>query len=179
MTTPLTLPTSPGIAQLLYLLDEAFESTSNDHSLLGNLRSLRSEDWLWVPPGGSRSSCDIVRHVGGCKFMYHEYAFGGATLTWEDPLVDGVQDGGDALGSVASAIAWLRAGQERLRHGIAALNDDAELLRPRLTNWGEWEETRWIIAVLIQHDLYHAGEINHLRSQHQGSDRWEYDAGEG
>jgi uncharacterized damage-inducible protein DinB len=164
----------PAISQLLYLLDEAFESTTNAHSLLGNLRSLASEDWRWVPAGGSRSIGEIVRHVGGCKFMYHDYAFGGATLTWEDPLVDGV----DALASSASAIEWLRAGQERLRRSIAALDDDAELLRLRLTNWGEHEETRWIIAVLIQHDLYHAGEINHLRSLHQATDRWAYDVGE-
>jgi len=26
---------------------------------------------------------------------------------------------------------------------------------------------------MIQHDLYHAGEINHLRSLHQGTDQWE------
>ena len=112
MTTPPTLPTlptPPGIAQLLYLLDEAFETTTNDHSLLSNVRSLRPEDWLWAPPGGSRSIRDIVRHVGGCKYMYHDYVFGGATPTWEDPLVDGVLDGGDALDSAVSAIAWLRA----------------------------------------------------------------------
>jgi uncharacterized damage-inducible protein DinB len=169
MTTP---PTPPAIAQLLYLLDEAFESTTNDHSLLGNLGSLRTEDWLWVPAGGSRSIRDIVRHVGGCKYMYHDYAFGGATLTWEDPLIDGV----DTLDSSESAITWLRAGQERLRQSICALDNDAELLRLRLTNWGEREETRWIVAVMIQHDLYHAGEINHLRSLHHGTDRWEYDA---
>ena len=175
MTTPPTLPTPPGITQLLYLLDEAFDATTNEQSLLGNLRSLRPEDWLWVPPGGSRSIRDIVRHVGGCKFMYHDYAFGSAALTWEDPLVDGV----DTLASSVSAIAWLRAGQERLRHGIAALDDDAEPLRPRLTNWGEWEETRWTIAVMMQHDLYHAGDINHLRSLRQGTDRWAYEVGEG
>jgi uncharacterized damage-inducible protein DinB len=171
MSTP-TAP--PAIAQLLYLLDEAFEATTNEQSLLGNLHTLVPEDWLWVPAGGHRSIRDIVRHVGGCKFMYHDYAFGGATLTWEDPLVDGV----DTLDSSGSAIAWLRAGQERLRQSIAALEDDAELLRPRLTNWGEREETRWIIAVMIQHDLYHAGEINHLRSLRQGKDRWAYEMAE-
>jgi hypothetical protein len=65
-------------------------------------------------------------------------------------------------------------GHERLRSGIAVLADDAELLRPRRTNWGELRETRWVIVVtMIQHDLYHAGEINHLRSPHQGKDQWE------
>jgi hypothetical protein len=171
MSTPTA---TPAISQLLYLLDEAFDAAANVQSLLGNLRTLVPEDWRWVPAGGRRSICDIIRHVGGCKFMYHDYAFGSATLTWEDPLVDGV----DTLDSSVSAIAWLRTGQERLRQSIAALTDDAELLRQRLTNWGEWEETRWIIAVMIQHDLYHAGEINHLRSLRHGTDRWAYEVAE-
>ncbi len=72
--------------------------------------------------------------------------------------------------------ARLREGQERLRGSIAAL-DDSELLVPRLTNWGEWKDTRWIIGVMIEHDLYHAGEINHIRSPHQRSDRWAYSEG--
>jgi hypothetical protein len=61
----MSIPTAPpAISQLLYLLDEAFESTSNDHSLVGNLCSLVPEDWRWVPAGGRRSIRDIVQHVG-------------------------------------------------------------------------------------------------------------------
>ena len=161
----------PAVSQLLYLLDEAFDGTEW-HSLLGNLRSVTREDWLWVPPSGERSMRDIVGHVGGCKLMYHDYAFGAGTLTWDHPLVTG----DEAVASVDSAVSWLRQGQERLRGAIAQL-DDVELPHPRMTNWGEPAETRWIVAVMIQHDLYHAGEINHLRSLRQHTDRWEYDAG--
>ena len=53
---------------------------------------------------------------------------------------------------------------------LTYLLDDAELLRHRMTNWGELKETCWIIAVMIQHDLYHAGEISHLRALHQQND---------
>src|SRR5213082_3109876 len=80
--------TTAAVSQLLYLLDEAFQGT-DWHSLLTNLRSLTPEDWTWVPPAGRRSIRDIVQHVGGCKFMYHNHAFGDARLTWDDPLVDG------------------------------------------------------------------------------------------
>jgi hypothetical protein len=45
---------------------------------------------------------------------------------------------------------------------------------PRLTNWGELRPTRWIIAAMITHDAYHAGEINHLRSMLGDDDRWRY-----
>jgi hypothetical protein len=39
--------------------------------------------------------------------------------------------------------------------------------------------TRWSsVVTMIQHDLYHAGEINHLRSLNQGTDQWEYAADE-
>jgi hypothetical protein len=163
--------TAPVISQLMYLLDEAFQGTEW-HSLLGNLRPLEHEDWLWVPPGGQRSIREIVQHVGSSKLMYHNHAFGDAKLTWDDPLVEGR----DVLSSISEATAWLGEGHARLRQSIATL-DDAELVRPRLTNWGELKQTRWIIAVMIQHDLYHAGEINHLRSLHQHNDRWAYDQG--
>jgi hypothetical protein len=123
------------VSQLLYLLDEAFQGP-DWHSFLSNLRTLAPEDWTWVPPGGRRSIRAIVQHVGGCKVMYHNHAFGDAQLTWDDPLVEG----GDALATIPSAIGWLREGQERLWHSTAAF-DDAELLRPRMTNWGE--RTSW------------------------------------
>ena len=55
-----------------------------------------------------------------------------------------------------------------------ALADDAELDAPRLTNWGELRPTRWIIAAMITHDAYHAGEINHLRSLLGDDDRWRH-----
>ncbi len=161
--------TTPAVDQLLYLLDEAFAG-EDWHSLLTNLGAVTPEAWNWTPPGGSRSISNIAMHVGGCKFMYENHAFGDAALGWEHPLVLG----NDAAAGIASAVAWLREGQARLRGSIAAL-DDAELRRPRMTNWGEPKETRWIVATMIQHDLYHAGEINHLRALHGGEDRWEHE----
>ena len=161
--------TASAISQLLYLLDEAFQGT-DWHSLIGNLGSIMPEDWLWVPPFGHRSIRDIVRHVGGCKFMYHNHAFGDAQLIWEDPLVDGH----GVLSTVSSATVWLREGHSRLRQSIALL-DDTELLLPRMVPWDELKETRWIIGMMIQHDLYHAGEINHIRSLNQQHDRWQFE----
>ncbi len=156
--------TAAAVEQLLYLLDEAFEG-EDWHSLLGNVGSVRREHWLWVPPGGRRSIRDIVGHVGSCKFMYENHAFGDATFSWDDPLVSGI----DVLGDAASAMTWLREGHARLRQSIACL-EDADLLHPRRTNWGEMKEARWIISTMIQHDLYHAGEINHIRALACGDD---------
>jgi hypothetical protein len=154
---------TPAVAQLLYLLDEAFED-QKWHSLLNNLRAVTPDDWTWVPPDGRRSIRDLVLHVGGGKRMYHNQAFGDAALTWDDPIIE---DHG-AVSTIPSAIAWLRQGQQRFRQSVAAL-DDAALLQPRKTHLG-MKETRWIVSVIITHDLYHAGEINHIRCLHQQDD---------
>jgi uncharacterized damage-inducible protein DinB len=157
------------IEQYLHLLDDAFAGP-DWHSLLSNLNTVAPADWEWIPPGGARSIRAIVRHLGRVKVMAYDQAFGGATLTWDDPHVGGDETTVD----LPTAIAWLRIAHERLRGAVAALPDDAELLRPRRANWGELKETQWIIVVsMIQHDLYHAGEINHLRGLHQGNDQWD------
>jgi hypothetical protein len=164
-----------GVEHLLYLLDEAFEG-NEEHSVLGNLRTVTADDWLWVPPGGARSISQIVRHVGACKYMYENHAFGDGNLTWSDPVIEGPEEQGTTVLWMETVIEWVREGQRRLRQSMAALDDD-ELGRPRKTNWGELAETRWIISVMIQHDLYHAGEINHIRALRQRNDRWAWDQG--
>ena len=156
---------APAVAQVLYFLDEAFAGTAW-HSLLGNLESVTPDDWLWVPPGGRRSIRDLVQHVGGAKLLYHNHAFGDARMHWDDPDVLAEE----AVATLPTALAWLRTGHQRLRDSVAGLADDAELLRPRRHFRGTWRETRWLINVTIQHDLYHAGEINHIRCLHQGDD---------
>jgi hypothetical protein len=76
--------------------------------------------------------------------------------------------------SLAELMDWLREGHRRLRDSIVALPGDGELLRERRTNWGDMAETRWLIKTTIEHDLYHAGEINHMRALRQENDRWAY-----
>jgi hypothetical protein len=154
---------------MLSLLDQAFGG-DDWHSLLGNLSGVTPEDWAWVPSGGRRSIRDIVRHVGGSKLMYQNHAFGDRGLTFQNPLVDGA----GALDDLGSATSWLREAQGRLRGSIASLSDD-ELSRPRMANWGELKETRWLVEVLIAHDFYHAGEINHLRSIRRHDDIWAHE----
>ena len=43
-------------------------------------------------------------------------------------------------------------------------------MKPRTGPWGTQHETRWLIKTMIEHDIYHAGEINHLRALAQGND---------
>jgi hypothetical protein len=151
------------IEATLYILDEAFEPEEprpSTQSLLPNLMTVDEDAWNAVPPGASRSIRDIVMHVGGCKYVYENHAFGDGSLSWDSKLVDpwpGCEP------HMTEVLDWLEA------------MDDEGLLVPRKAPWGSEHETRWLLNVLIQHDLYHAGEINHIRSLLAGDDRWAHD----
>jgi uncharacterized damage-inducible protein DinB len=164
-----------GIETLLYLLDEAFgmgiDPGDESQALLPNIRSVPDDAWHALPEGLSRSIESIAIHVGACKVMYDDYAFGSGTLRFATPEVEPWRDGESEM---AEVIPWLQGAQRRLVDHVAALADDQELHTPRQTNWGELRPTRWIVAAMISHDAYHAGEINHLRSLLGPDDRWRF-----
>ncbi|MBI5288181.1 MAG: DinB family protein [Chloroflexi bacterium] len=159
----------PAVDAMLYLLDQAFEG-DDEHSLLANLRNVRPHDWAWRPNGGSRSIRAIVRHAGWAKRMYNDHAFGPATASWDD-LASVAMDLDGRRDPVGAYRQWLSEGQRALRESLAALTD-ADLPGMRRTHWGEMMETRRIIAVMIEHDLYHAGEVNHIRALCQSDGTW-------
>lgn len=170
--------TRAAVEQLLHLMAQAFEE-DGEHSLLRNLGSVSPDTWPWVPPGGARNVRQIVGHVGACKYMYDNFAFGDARMTWDDPAgatglaMEDLQSNANLASepSKEALIEWLRDGQRRLVHNVSVLDDDG-LLAQRQRPEGGTRETRWIISVMIEHDVYHAGEINHLQALHEGNDRW-------
>jgi hypothetical protein len=105
--------------------------------------------------------------------MYTDYAFGSASLRGDQPPM--VPAAGARSRPPNELLAWLAEGHQRWLAALRALPDDAELERERLANWGDWLPTRVLIRILLAHDLYHAGEINHLRSLLAGTDCWPYD----
>ena len=161
------------VRELVYLLNDAFagkgiEESGESQALITNLASVPPVRWRDVPPGGARSIESVALHVGSCKVMYDDYAFGAGTLTWEDAAVQPWPTGEAPM---PETLDWLDTVHRRLVEHIAALTDD-ELGALRRTNWGDERETRWIVAAMVGHDLYHAGEINHIRSLFDGEDRW-------
>jgi hypothetical protein len=164
------------IEHYLYLLDQAFEPGGHpEHALLLNLQSVRDDEWFALPQSGRRTIFDIASHVGQCKYVYENFAFGDRTMRWDRP---GSVPMVARSASPAEIIDWVSAGQLRMRASVESLADDAELLRPRMAPWGQEFETRFLINTIIQHDLYHGGEINHLRALHQGNDRWAFEEDE-
>jgi len=157
---------------LAWLIEDAFE-VDPDHSLLANIRNLQEEDWVALPPGGGRSIANILEHVGWSKWMYEDYAFGSASMRGDQPPL--IPAGGARSRPRKELLEWLTEGHRRWWDSVRALADDSELDRDRLTNWGDRLPTRVIIRIMIGHDFYHAGEINHLRALLQGTDRWPYE----
>jgi hypothetical protein len=161
--------------EIVYLMEEAFrgtgiEDTNETQSLLGNLATVDDDSWRSHPPGGARTIASIVLHVGSCKVMYAEYAFGPARRRWDDPsLLPWPHDEAPR----DAATAWLIETHNDLMAQVRRL-EDHDLGRHRMTNWGEQRETRWLLSTLLQHDVYHAGEINHLRALTTSDDRWKW-----
>jgi hypothetical protein len=165
-----------GIDALLYLMDEAFRGpgiaeSNESQALLPNLHSVSAEAWRALPAGAARSIESIAMHVGSCKVMYDDYAFGRGTLQWGTTEVEPWAEGAAPRDDV---VRWLERSHAALVEHVDALHDDHELDVRRLTNWGERRPTRWIVAAMITHDAYHAGEINHLRSMLGTDDRWRH-----
>lgn len=159
------------VETLAWLIEDSFEGDP-DHSLMANLRDLKDENWTALPPGAERSIAEVLEHVGWSKWMYEDYAFGTATMRGDQPLL--IPTNSAKSRPREELLDWLREGHRRWLTSVRALSEDSELERPRLTNWGEHLPTRTIIRIMIAHDFYHAGEINHIRALLQGTDRWPY-----
>ena len=156
------------IDQLLYSLDRAFEGEeSRWHGLVRNLTSLEPERWDDVPAGCVRSALAIVEHVGGALRVYDSQAFGDGSVHWDRPESVAAFP---ANGGSDAALGWLRDGHNQFREHVAALTDHQDLLAPRRSPHGPERQTRWVVTTMIEHELYHAGEINHVRLLFHGND---------
>ncbi|MHA2226875.1 MAG: hypothetical protein ACXAC8_16800 [Candidatus Hodarchaeales archaeon] len=89
-----------------------------------------------------------VIHLAQCKLMYDNFAFRDGTLNWSD----------------LECLEWphcndqLEKSQTRLLESIQILSDK-QLDELVSTNWGEFWPTKQIILSMIQHDIYHLGQM--------------------
>lgn len=122
-----------GIDALLYLMDEAFRGPGIEDSTRARRSSRISHPWPRqrgaLPSGGARSIENIALHIGACKVMYDDYAFGSGTMFWDQ---EAVQPWPEGEAPMAEAVRWLEAGYARLAEHVAALADDAELAHARV-----------------------------------------------
>jgi uncharacterized damage-inducible protein DinB len=157
----------PKIDELLRLFHDSFEG--GQFSLLANLGSVGEAEWEALPPQGHRSIRELTAHVGMFKYMYPNHAFRGADFDYDDPPATPAPE---RLATPSAAIEWLRESHAYLVSAVDELEDDSELQRPRKAHWGELVPTETLLTIVLQHDLFHGGEINHLRALLQDDDRW-------
>jgi uncharacterized damage-inducible protein DinB len=148
------------------------------HALRRNVESVRAEEWE-VPPEtwsvdefGTRpelSIRDLVLHVAGAKHMYADRAFGDATLEWDTIKLP-------ASLEMDPVLAWLDEGHRALADGLAALADDEELAAERSFPWRTPGRRDQLLGIVINHDLYHSGEINRQRALIRGAEGWDRQA---
>jgi len=156
----------PAIDAYIYLLRRAFDQ--GEHSFVRNLEGTSDQQWDAILPGQpfGRSIGYIAWHTAAGKHLYWDHAFGEQRLTG-DYTGQGVLEPRRTL---ADVVAYAREWHERWLDSVAAL-DDGDLENPSTAHWGQVLSMRRIIAAMIEHDLYHAGEINHLRAVFDGTDR--------
>jgi hypothetical protein len=158
---------------LLSMLEQSFMPapdagpTDGWHSLLANLENVRDEDWEWLPADGRRSIAHLALHCGFAMRMYADYGFGPGTLQTGNAVLRSP----NGMPSKADVIEWLKESYSLLRDGVDSVTD-ADLSDVVKTHWGEPKMRRWFAVTIIEHNIYHAGEINHIRALAQGNDAW-------
>lgn len=151
------------------LTEHAYSGDAN-HSVLGNLANVTDDDWLWAPSPEGRTIADIVEHIGSGKYGYHSAMFGDGSYVAGGADQKFAAHPGRERGEM---MTWLQRAHEMLLEGIAGLSD-ADLERPPRGDKFQGMQLQHLIYIGVVHDLYHAGELNHLRSIAQGNDRWGY-----
>ena len=148
------------LQHLIWSLNQSFRDKP-EHSLLANLSSVTSDDLDMVVPGGGRTMRDLIIHCAAVKWMHANHAFGDAAFTfWSTwPKSEPVSEA-----SYEELMDWLIDSHLQVITDVAQLTDDEELTVLRPTYWGAAWETRRILDAIAVHDVYHAGEINHLRA---------------
>jgi hypothetical protein len=144
------------------------------HALRKNLASVGPAEWDVRPSGwtteefGTRpelSIRDLALHVGGAMYMYAERAFGAATMEWGDIALP--ERDMDAV------LAWMDEGHRALAEGLDSLEDDEDLAVERPAPWRVPMARGQLLSIVINHDLYHSGEINRQRALIRGTTGWD------
>ncbi|MBT5774109.1 MAG: DinB family protein [Dehalococcoidia bacterium] len=158
---------------MLQALDAAYR-TDRYQGLLGNLSDVRDDEWDTRPANHSAdvfgtvpelSIADIVRHVAAAKLMYANHAFGDASLDWPSTAPPSADR--------AEIMSWLDAAHTAFVDTVAALDNDAELDVERPIHTGRLLPTKHLLTIIINHDLYHSGEINRQRALIRGASGWD------
>jgi uncharacterized damage-inducible protein DinB len=147
------------IKRILDQMDRAFAGEAwHGPSLMQLLGGINAEDAAEHPIHGAHSIWELVNHIGAWKTIVQHRAAGEAVKDvtaeqdWPPPFE-------------VTEVAWTRAIEDlkeshgRLRGVVEGLDDDH--LRQKAP--GEEYSIYFMVHGLVQHDLYHAGQIAILK----------------
>ncbi|MER3413133.1 MAG: hypothetical protein C4341_02625 [Armatimonadota bacterium] len=154
---------SPKVELLLALQERAFR-TSPWHSLLNSLDGVPDDVFVRAPekhsgfPWMDGSIRDIVYHVTGDKVVQLSHAFGDGSVTWESVKV--------ARASLGSMVEQLLEAHAHLAETLKQQSDES--LGNKVRTWGGKTMTACdFFLMLVEHDVYHAGQIRMLRNLYE------------
>lgn len=152
---------------LLARFEEAWEG-SKWHSFKGAWEGLTEAEATWKasayqspkPWGFSGSIVDILYHVAVDSLVMPNQAFGDRTLTTE-----AVRERFQARGAhLAAALALLEEGYAATRNALAKLSDRDLPKQAGREQWpSRMRRVEGLFTELIEHYLYHAGQISYIR----------------
>lgn len=141
---------------LLELARRAF-SKSPWHSLMSALDGISADAFDYKPsrhngfPWMDGSVRDIVYHVAGDKRVQLNHAFGDGTMAWDNVPLDKKGD----------LIEALKSSQDEVIRAIHTAED----LDRKVSSWGGRSmAAKDLFLMLIEHDIYHAGQIRYIRN---------------
>jgi hypothetical protein len=152
------------IADLLTMLDEAFEKKAwHGPNLRGTLRGVDARQAGWRPAGGRHNIWELAVHAAYWKYAVRRRLTGAKRASF--PVVgsnwfERPQDGSDA--EWKADLRLLVQQHRELRATVAALRA-AEL------RGATGEAKLHLIRGVAAHDLYHAGQIQLLKSAQRGT----------
>jgi len=91
-------------------------------------------------------------HVAAVNYVYWDYAFGSASLTFDL----------DLPGDVDEATDWLFGSHQPVLDAVGALTDD-DIDREVPTSWGERWPLHRVVATLVSEQVHHGAEISLMR----------------
>lgn len=163
------MPTRVIIEHLKRDLESAYHG-SRWHSFKSSLKDIQPEEALWVPPAYQGfpwmrgSILEIVFHVAGDSLYQLDHALGQRKLTWED-LKERFRAEGSHL---PAALHLAEGGYQALQQALDSLTDE-DLAHTYATPQGKGERTlEAFFRLMIEHYLYHAGQIMYVRCLWQG-----------
>lgn len=154
--------------KLVRSLDAALRK-SEWHSMEAALRGLSEAEAGWAPsryegfPWSKGSIREIVLHVAADMLVQHSIGFGDGSLDWDKALaLPEVREG-----TLDAARRLLKRGEHELRRTLSELTD--EDLGRKVTTWGgKTMSAESFFDMMIEHALYHAGQIRYIRCLIEG-----------